>query len=131
MKDETSAWLGYADENLFMAELALAHGRLHACAFNCHQAVEKYLKALTVEHGLSLKRTHVILQLRRILELGGMADLLSEEDCDLLDTAFLPSRYPLQGVWTAGAPSKGIPERWLQIARDLRAATRRRLQMRD
>jgi hypothetical protein len=31
MKDETGAWLLYADENLSVAELALEHGHLNSC----------------------------------------------------------------------------------------------------
>jgi len=43
MKDETSTWLSYADENLDVAELALEHGHLNFCLQNAQQAVEKYL----------------------------------------------------------------------------------------
>jgi hypothetical protein len=34
MKDETSAWLSYADENLAVAELSLANNHLNACLHN-------------------------------------------------------------------------------------------------
>ena len=34
MKDETPAWLSYADENLAVAELSLANNHLNACLHN-------------------------------------------------------------------------------------------------
>ncbi len=58
MKDDTLAWLSYADENLDVAELSLAHGHLNACLHNAQQAAEKYLKALIIEYNLPFRRTH-------------------------------------------------------------------------
>jgi len=49
MKDDTLAWLSYADENFDVAKLSLAHDHLNACLHNAQQAVEKYLKALITE----------------------------------------------------------------------------------
>jgi hypothetical protein len=34
MKDETSTWISYADENLDVAGLAFDHGHLNACLQN-------------------------------------------------------------------------------------------------
>ncbi|HLA27387.1 MAG TPA: hypothetical protein VJZ49_05780 [Syntrophales bacterium] len=38
MKDETSSWLSYADENLAVAELSLVNNHLNACLHNAQQA---------------------------------------------------------------------------------------------
>jgi HEPN domain-containing protein len=72
MKDETSAWLSYADENLDVAELSLAHDHLNACLHNAQQAVEKYLKALIIELDLPFRRTHVIYVLWQELTENGI-----------------------------------------------------------
>ena len=42
MRNETSLWLQYIDENLDVAELALTNHHLNACLHNARQAVEKY-----------------------------------------------------------------------------------------
>ncbi|RJP58547.1 MAG: HEPN domain-containing protein [Deltaproteobacteria bacterium] len=60
MKDETPAWLSYADENLDVAELSLANNHLNACLHNAQQAVEKYLKALVIEYDLPFRKTHAV-----------------------------------------------------------------------
>ena len=39
MKDETPAWLSYADENLYVAELSLVNNHLNACLHNAQQAL--------------------------------------------------------------------------------------------
>jgi len=91
MKDETKSWLNYAAENLEVAELSLAHNHLNACLYNAQQAVEKYLKALMIEHDLPFKKTHAIYVLWQTLDDHGIAIDLTEEDCSLLDSIFMPS----------------------------------------
>ena len=49
MKDETFTWLSYADENLDIAELALERGHLNSALQNSQQAIEKYLKAVSLK----------------------------------------------------------------------------------
>ena len=63
MKDETRTWLSYADENLEVAALSFKHGHLNACLQNAQQSVEKYLKAVIVDHDLAFRRTHSIREL--------------------------------------------------------------------
>ena len=41
MRPETREWLGLADEDLRMAELACGAGLLGPCCFHCQQAAEK------------------------------------------------------------------------------------------
>ena len=116
MKDDTLAWLAYADENRNVAELSLAHGHLNACLHNAQQAVEKYLKALITEYDLPAKRTHVIYALWQDLSEKGLPSSLTEEDCDLLDAVYMPSRYPLFGVLPDAVPDREICEKCLCIA---------------
>jgi HEPN domain-containing protein len=116
MKDETYAWLSYAAENLDVAELSLAHDHLNACLHNAQQAVEKYLKALFIEYGLPFKKTHAIYVLWQGLTDRGFEAVLTEEDCDLLDAVYMPSRYPLFSVLPDAMPDRETCEKCVRIA---------------
>ena len=128
MKDETCAWLNYAAENLAVAELSLAHDHLNACLHNTQQAVEKYLKALIIEHELSFKKTHAIFVLWQALVDNGFDTALTEEDCALLDSVFMPSRYPLFSILPDAMPDRETCEKCIRIARrvgeTIRSATK-------
>ncbi len=117
MKDETRAWLNYAAENLAVAELSLAHNHLNACLHNTQQAVEKYLKALMIEHELPFKKTHAIFVLWQSLVDNGFDTALTEEDCALLDSVFMPSRYPLFSILPDAMPDRETCEKCIRIAR--------------
>jgi HEPN domain-containing protein len=117
MKDETRAWLNYAAENLAVAELSLTHNYLNACLHNAQQAVEKYLKALLIEHELPFKKTHTIFILWQSLADKGFGTALTEEDCTLLDSVFMPSRYPLFSILPDSMPDKETCEKCIRIAR--------------
>ncbi len=117
MKNETRAWMDYAEENLSVAELVLSHGHFNACLYNTQQAVEKFLKAVIVERELELARTHNIVQLRNILSRADIETELSEEDCDLLDAVYMPSRYPEFGVVPDQPSGRETCEKCVGIAR--------------
>jgi len=95
MKDETRTWLSYAEENLDVAGLAFDHGHLNACLQNAQQAVEKYLKAVIVERDLELRRTHSIRELVGILAAQDITLRVSEDEMDLMDSIYVPSKYPV------------------------------------
>jgi len=116
MKDETRAWMDYAAENLAVAELCLAHDHLNACLHNAQQAVEKFLKALMVEHELPFKKTHAVFVLWQSLTHHGLETALTEEDCALLDSVFMPSRYPLFSILPDSMPDRETFENCIQIA---------------
>ena len=128
MKDETYAWLNYAAENLDVAELSLAHDHLNACLHNAQQAVEKYLKALFIEYGLPFKKTHAIYVLWQELTDRGFEAVLTEEDCDLLDAVYMPSRYPLFSVLPDAMPDRETCEKCVRIARRVEENVRLALQ---
>jgi len=98
MKDETKKWLEYADENLRSARLLLDGELFNPCLQNVHQAVEKMLKALLVESTKKIKKTHSINELVNILDKHGLNVDMTEDDCDLLDSIYLPSKYPLGSI---------------------------------
>ncbi len=98
MKDETKKWLEYADENLRSARLLLDSELFNPCLQNVQQAVEKMLKALLVESAKKIKKTHSINELVSILAENGLNVDITEDDCDLLDSIYLPSKYPLGSI---------------------------------
>ncbi len=124
MKDETPAWLSYADENLDVAELSLANEHLNACLHNAQQAVEKYLKALIIEYDLPFRKTHAIYTLRQDLTEHGIQLELTEEDCDLFDSVYMPSRYPLFNVLPDAMPDRETCEKCIRIARQVGESAR-------
>lgn len=95
MKDETKKWLNYAEENLRSANLLLDNELFNPCLQNVQQAVEKMLKAVLVESALKLKKTHSINELVTILAENGLNIVITEDERDLLDSIYLPSKYPL------------------------------------
>lgn len=118
MKDETRLWLSYAEENFEMARLALERGYLNACLQNAQQAVEKSLKALLVELQGEFPKTHSIRELVRAAAAEKAPVEITAEECDLLDSIYIPSKYPVFGVlpeqfadWKAGVQCVGVAER--------------------
>ncbi|MHC4119080.1 MAG: HEPN domain-containing protein [Planctomycetota bacterium] len=98
MKDPTKKWLEYADENLRSAKVLLDNELFNPCLQNVQQAVEKMLKAVLSESGIKIKKTHSINELVAILAENGMKVRIEEDECDLIDSIYLPSKYPIGGV---------------------------------
>jgi HEPN domain-containing protein len=116
MNDETRLWLSYAEENLQSAELLLESHLWNPCLQNAQQSVEKFLKALLIAHAIPLKRTHSINELARMLAERGIESDLTEDQCDLLDSIYLPTKYPLGSALPQFAPDEEISRHCLQIA---------------
>jgi HEPN domain-containing protein len=106
MSAEHTQWFIYADENLAVARLALEGGYFNACLQNAQQAVEKYLKTALLSQGVAIQKTHSIEALNRHLTDSGFDSGLLEEDCELLDTIYIPSKYPLGSVLPDFAPDR-------------------------
>jgi HEPN domain-containing protein len=98
MKDETKGWLDYADENLRSAKLLFDNELFNPCLQNVQQAVEKMLKAVLVESTKKIKKTHSINELVTILAENGLNVDITEDERDLLDSIYLPSKYPLGSI---------------------------------
>jgi len=98
MKDETKKWLDYADENLRSARLLLDGELFNPCLQNVQQAVEKILKAVLVESAIKIKKTHSINKLVSILSQNNLNVDITEDEQDLLDSIYLPSKYPLGSI---------------------------------
>jgi HEPN domain-containing protein len=120
MKDESLIWVSYADENFDVSELALEHDHLNACLQNAQQAVEKYLKALIIERDLPFLRTHSVRELAGILTEHGMTPPVSEDEMDLMDAIYVPSKYPVYSALPHAIPDRDVCHEALNISRRIR-----------
>lgn len=120
MKDETRIWVSYTDENLDVSALALEHGHLNACLQNAQQATEKYLKAVILERDLPFQRTHSVRELIRILTDQEISPVISEDEIDLMDTIYIPSKYPAYSALPRAMPNQTICHEALNVARKTR-----------
>lgn len=116
MKDDTRAWLNYAGENLDSAKILLKSDLYNACLQNIQQSVEKLIKSLFVEMAFKLIKTHSISKLNQFLKENGVAVDISEDECDLLDTIYLPSKYPIGSVIPDYQPDAAVCRQCLEIA---------------
>lgn len=116
MNAEAHGWLRYAEESRQAAELCLESALLNPCLQNAQQAVEKALKALCLAAGSPLKKTHSISELRGDLLGQGVDVGLAEEDAELLDSIYLPSKYPLGSALPNFEPDRAMARRCLSIA---------------
>ena len=87
-------WLAYAEADRQAAEHLLESGDYMACAFHCHQAVEKLLKAIIVAE--TQKRPPYLHSLRLLLEQIGTIE--PPEDIARktvqIEPHYLGTRYP-------------------------------------
>lgn len=125
MSDEAFTWLQYARENLQVAEMTLQAGLLNPCLQNAQQVVEKALKAIRVRRNMPAKRTHSIRDLNRELVSTGLETGLSEEDCELLDSIYVISKYPLDSVLPESLPDLSICRRCMESARQILSVAER------
>ena len=123
MKDETKKWLDYADENLLSAKILLKSNLYNPTLQNVQQAVEKMLKSLCIEFSLKFKKTHSINELAALLTTKNHNVGLTPDECDLLDSIYLPSKYPLASVLPDFEPDAEICKRCITIAENLRKTT--------
>lgn len=120
MKDETGNWFDFGDENLKAAKVLLDSCLFNPCLQNSQQAVEKMLKAVFVEFSLKLKKTHSINELATILGENDLAIDLAEDERDLLDSIYLPSKYPLGNVLPDFEPDDKTCKDCIAIAQRVR-----------
>jgi HEPN domain-containing protein len=116
MSDEARRWLGYAQENREVAAMTLDSGHYNACLHNAQQAVEKALKAICLLKDMPLKKTHSISELAADVRMAGVKPPLNDDDCELLDAIYLPSKYPLGSALPDFEPDHAIAKRCLDLA---------------
>lgn len=115
MNDDVQVWLQYAADNLQAARLLLENGLFNPCLQNAQQAAEKTLKACLLHLGQDVERTHGIGILARKTKLLCTLDI-SHEQCDLLDSIYIPSKYPVYSVLPDFVPDADICRTCIAIA---------------
>jgi HEPN domain-containing protein len=90
-------WLKQADDDFRFAETNLkGESEFYAqICFHFQQAGEKYLKAYTIGNGLALEKVHDLVHLLRTCAALEPAFAALKEDCILLNTAYIETRYPV------------------------------------
>jgi HEPN domain-containing protein len=113
---EATDWLVYAEANFAASKLLLEAGYYNPCLQEAQQAAEKALKAMVMVSGLPLKKTHSIRELKAISEAAGVDVDISIDDCLLVDSIYLPSKYPLGSALPDSAPDADICASCIAIA---------------
>ncbi len=119
MKDPTSYWISFAEEDLKVADLAFHNQIYNQACFHAQQCVEKLLKGLIQQEGKIPLRTHSLTDLLLLIE----TDIIRECSGSIkeLDGFYIPTRYPeaLPGTLPEGLPSKEDAEEALAVAREV------------
>jgi len=109
-------WFEYAMENLQLGRMAMGSSLLNPALQNAQQEVEKSLKAVWPLKGQTVQKTHYIADLVENLASLGVDAGLSPQECDLLDSIYLPSKYPTGSALPGGFPTADVAARCVQIA---------------
>jgi HEPN domain-containing protein len=116
MQEATKEWLIYSDENYEAAKILLESELFNPCLHNVQQAIEKALKSMFIERIIPFKKTHNILELKTILESNEVKIDLTEDECDFLDSIYLPTKYPIGSALPSFYPDKIICNNSILIA---------------
>ena len=116
MQKETEIWLVYSEENLEAAKVLLENKLYNPCLHNIQQSIEKALKSLFIEKVISFKKTHSIMELKTILEKNSILVGLTEDECEFLDSVYLPTKYPVGSALPYFNPDKSICHNSISLA---------------
>ncbi|HEX8949388.1 MAG TPA: HEPN domain-containing protein [Dissulfurispiraceae bacterium] len=119
MKDAIKEWIKQAEDELSMSSY-LARGGYHkgAC-FHAQQATEKALKAMLLNKGWELEKTHSIERLISLAKDYKIKVNLSDEDMVFIDSIYR-GRYPAEaGLLPLGEPSKADARKAVGIAEQM------------
>ena len=130
MRDDSKTWLRYAGENLQLSKILFQSKLFNPCLQNVQQAVEKALKAILIGKGIKLKKTHDILEIKYLLHDSQIEIDLTDEDCDFLNSIYLPSKYPLGSVIAEYEPDDKICRDAIKIAEKAAASAKKLLYVR-
>ncbi|NOX16703.1 MAG: HEPN domain-containing protein, partial [Chlorobi bacterium] len=82
---------------------------------NVQQAVEKLLKALFIERGIKLKKSHSVSELKNLLLKNNIVINIADDECELLDSIYLPTKYPIGSALPDYSPDYEITEKCINI----------------
>lgn len=116
MNDDAQIWLTYAEENLGAAKVTYEAKYFNPCLQEAQQCVEKSLKSILLAMNQRVKKTHSIRELKEIVLKQGQDVEISTEECHLLDSIYLPSKYPLGSCLPEADPDAEICKQCITIA---------------
>ncbi len=116
MQEETKNWLLYSEENLKAAKILIESELYNPCLHNIQQSIEKSLKSLFIEKAIPFKKTHNILELKTILGQNEIYVDLTEDECDFIDSIYLPTKYPIGSALPYFYPDKEICKSTISLA---------------
>jgi HEPN domain-containing protein len=122
MKQLTKYWLNAANDDIKTIESIIGDPILtNIVAFHSQQAIEKTLKAIVEEFGLSFLKTHnlqaLLLRIEKQIPFSVNELILSE-----LDRLYIDSRYPTDlGLMPHGKPSMDEADRYFQEALNIKS----------
>ena len=118
MRKNTELWMSDAGEEIKSAAVLLEHNLYKASCYHSQRAAEKALKAMLIEGGKTLKRTHDIMSLKNEVS-ESVSKNVSIDDAIFLNSIY-KGRYPTeQGLLPHGEPTIGDGERALKAARSV------------
>lgn len=116
MRDAVKDWLKQAEEELDMAAYLLQGKYFKGACFHSQQSIEKAVKAMLLNKGWELEKTHSIERLVSIGEEYNVQIYLSDEDAVFIDNIYR-SRYPAEvGLLPLGEPLETDAQRAVGIA---------------
>jgi HEPN domain-containing protein/predicted nucleotidyltransferase len=119
MRKATLEWLRDAEQELESASVLYEHKKYGTACYHTQQSVKKGLKAVIIEQGRKLERTHDIIELYNAVTGTGFDARLSMEDAVYLNRIY-KGRYPTEeGLLPHGEPSRADAERALLAAKRL------------
>jgi HEPN domain-containing protein len=111
------SWIQKAEHDLISAQrlLEIEPMILDNACFHCQQAVEKYLKAFLIFHGLDIERTHNIIFL--LSQCANFDSIFGTIDPLNINAYAVQGRYPDTNLM----PEKEEAESYYQLALQIRA----------
>lgn len=74
------------------------------------------MKALLIEQEVHIKRTHDIFELNLLLIRNNIQVDISEEECDLINVIYLPTKYPIGSALPDFVPTYDFCVKIVEIA---------------
>lgn len=120
-KQDFSAWMMFAEDDLLSAEVLLKEKIFNQVCFHSQQAVEKILKAFLKFKKIIPPKIHSLLELLEMCKKKDSSFNTLQEGCEYLSRFYLPVRYPdtLPGTLPEGLPDFEESEKALKFAKEI------------
>jgi len=122
MKRQVEDWLLLADKDLQAAGIIIndEYPLTNIVAFHCQQAIEKYFKALILEKGIPLIKTHDLIKLNGMInEFKNLG--IDEKKLMVLNEIYMDSRYPGDlGLMPDGIPTNEEAKEFIEYANEIK-----------